>query len=779
MSLINRSLGAIGAFLRAGPDTSLVASDPQGSNASPHSGNSASEEIPVLHRLAIIYLMLPVVIWLVGWHQWWLGVPASVTIVLASWRALSGSWKVSPRPLVLVLLLLAGGWVMATAAGGVFDVHNLDWVKHRAILLDLARGDWPVRLPFWVSDLSFYFPGEVELKGYLLRYYLAYYMVPGLLGKWFGIATLDWAVALWTWCGVALILLLFARGSWGWKAIAASVIVISFSGMDIVRISLLEGWDWWNLSLEVEGWPQVELGRISLEWDERFFTRIQYSSNMVGLMWVPQHFIAGALYALLLVQLRRYGRFLGVSGVLVAGSLFWSPFVAIGILPLVAVLVVENGLRPFLRWQNLLLAMPLAGLLIGFLTSGFATVPHGWILGFGWETLLRVMPVLYLTEFLALAVLLVVMRPALLRDWFFVVSVGTLLLLPWYSYGELNDLVMRGLMPALIVFCYYCAQTVLGGAREPWGYGRAVLTGMVVMVLSVGVVTVAYELARANNDHDFGVFRFERLGTDFSVLRDLSPYYQNQYVAHEVTWWYDALLGESGGGGGRLVGKGALIIQSEYDVYLNEHRLIYVKGGCGESEEGTQFFVEALPVEEGTLPGNQEHHSFNFEFVGHSWRVGETCVAVRELPWWFRVGHIKTGQLNLERTGHRWLGHYYSEAYRDRLLGKLGEPVIRSRFDVYVKEKSIIYTKAACSEEDVAEPFVVRVEPVALDDLREDERQQGFAEVTFAFGDFGGWLGGSCLLVYEMPHFAIAKFRTGQYVPGGGHVWEGSYTLEQ
>ena len=319
MRRVTRRIAALARFLHIDPRMSGGFGMEQRTVNSAVAADSGSEEIPVVHRLAIIYLMLPVVIWLVGWHQWWLGVPASVTIVLESWRALSGSWKVSPRPLVLVLLLLAGGWVMATAAGGVFDVHNLDWVKHRAILLDLARGDWPVRLPFWVSDLSFYFPGEVELKGYLLRYYLAYYMVPGLLGKWFGIATLDWAVALWTWCGVALILLLFTRGFGGWKAIAASVIVISFSGMDIVRISLLEGWDWWNLSLEVEGWPQVELGRISLEWDERFFTRIQYSSNMVGLMWVPQHFIAGALYALLLVQLRRHGRFLGVSGVLVAG----------------------------------------------------------------------------------------------------------------------------------------------------------------------------------------------------------------------------------------------------------------------------------------------------------------------------------------------------------------------------------------------------------------------------------------------------------------------------
>ena len=151
MSLINRSLGAIGAFLRAGPDTSLVASDPQGSTASPRSGNSASEEIPVLHRLAIIYLMLPVVVWLVGWHRWWFGIPAAALLIFALWRslgpyrhsfskqALSQTWRSALRPATLILLFVALVWVMATAAGGIFDINNGDWPKHRAVLLELSR----------------------------------------------------------------------------------------------------------------------------------------------------------------------------------------------------------------------------------------------------------------------------------------------------------------------------------------------------------------------------------------------------------------------------------------------------------------------------------------------------------------------------------------------------------------------------------------------------------------------------------------------------------------
>ena len=117
--------------------------------------HTAIPKLSVLHRLAILYLMLPVLIWLLGWFHWWLGVPATALLAFALWPVLSGSWRVSLRPATLALLLVAAGWVMLTAAGGVFDINNFDWPKHRALFLDLSRSSWPTYLP---SYFSTYYP---------------------------------------------------------------------------------------------------------------------------------------------------------------------------------------------------------------------------------------------------------------------------------------------------------------------------------------------------------------------------------------------------------------------------------------------------------------------------------------------------------------------------------------------------------------------------------------------------------------------------------------------
>lgn len=74
-----------------------------------------------------------------------------------------------------------------------------------------------------------------------------------------------------------------------------------------------------------------------------------YRSHLRYLAVSPQHSLAGARYTLLLVQLRCHPLFIPVSGVVIATSIFWSPFIAIGLLPLVVALVALNGFRPFLH----------------------------------------------------------------------------------------------------------------------------------------------------------------------------------------------------------------------------------------------------------------------------------------------------------------------------------------------------------------------------------------------------------------------------------------------
>ena len=779
MRRVTRRIAALARFLHIDPSVSGSFGMKRRTVDSAVAADSGSEEIPVLHRLAIIYLMLPVVIWLVGWHQWWVGVPAVAAIILASRHALSGSWKVSLSPFTVFLLVVALAWVMMTAAGGIFDVHNFDWTKHRAILLDLSRGAWPVYLPTWAFRLSVFFPGEVEYPTSLLRFYLGYYMVPGMLGKWFGVAALNWAVPLWTWAGVALILLMFTRGICGWKVVVAALMFIFFSGMDVLTRVLFEGWEWFEPSFAWNGWPWISLGPVDMGVNPHWHLDIKYLSHMAGLIWAPQHFIAGGLYALLLIQLRRHGRFLAVSGVVVGSCLFWSPFVAVGLLPLVVVLLIENGIRPFLRWQNLFLALPVVVLILTYLSSGSEGIRRNWL----WENtaldyVVRSLPAFYLIEFLLLATLLVLLRPKLLREPFFAACLLTLLLLPWYSFGRYNDLVMRGLIPALVLLSYFTARSIFchwpDAIQRGWDTRRVVLSILIAVVLSIGAFGGVVNLTRANNDHDFGVFRYTQFGLDYTISNAVPGSIHHQYRTKHIPDWYGSLLRENHVA--QVPAKRELIVRSRFDVYLLDGGIVaFVRSPCAQDDMDAKFILHAYPL----VMKDRMHDTLDFtlnEGVG-LWD-GETCVTApaRALPA-YAIGRMTVGQYNQARTSHSWIRSYYSWEYVDRLIREAGEPIIRSSFDVYINEDRLVYSKALCSEEDVAASFFLRVFPVDASDLSDDRKQEGFENINFTFSDHGGWIGEGCFLVHDLPDYAVLKISTGQYLPGGGKLWEGAATL--
>ncbi len=436
-------------------------------------GKSAT--LPVVHRLAILYLVLPVIIWLVGWFHWWLGIPAALLIAIAlgrpilpTWRV--SSWKFSFTPATGVLLLIALAWVMATAAGGVFDINNYNWDRNRAIFLELSRHDWPVYF-------TTYF--EVPL---LLRYYLGYFTVPGMFGNWFGVAALNWAVPVWTWCGAALSLLLFTQRHRRWMTFAAVPFLIFF-GMTEDHVL-----KWGALEIQSSLW---------------------HFSNS------PHHFIAGALYTLLLIRLRRHQQFLGVSGIVLATSLFWSPFVAIGLLPLVAVLILQNGIPTFLRWQNLLVAPPLALLLVAYLSSGSAQYPRGWIWQrYGWESVSEVGELGSVAIYLILAFLLMFLRPQLRRDPMFLICLFAFPASFWFTFGPLNDWGKHTPLPTFVVLCFFVATTMVpgwGNFREWYRRGAFAIVALLVLAVSISG-TVSY-WSSVFEYRDFHILRYEQSAT--------------------------------------------------------------------------------------------------------------------------------------------------------------------------------------------------------------------------------------------------------------------------
>ena len=727
--------------------------------------------LSVSHRLAILYLMIPLVVWLVGWFQWWFGIPAAALLALGLWQALSGSWQVTPRLAVLALLVVAAGWVMMTAAGGLFDVHNFDWIKHRLVFLELSRGDWPTNLPSYLET-----PAQ-------LRYYLGYYMVPGLIARLFGVAMLNWAVPLWTWCGASLVLILFSRDYRGWKILAAALILMLFGGMDFVRNILFDGAQWLELRAGFDGWPWIGLGRISLEWGGHYGLALQYTSPTVALLWVPQHFIAAGIYTLLLFQLRRHERFLAVSGVLVGGSLFWSPLVALGLLPLMLALLAANGIRPFLRWQNLVLAPPLALLLAAFLFSGsVSSIPHGWLwtmYGNVIPKLPKVIPAVYLSEFLLVAALLCVLRPRLLREPFFIASLAALLILPWYKFGLWNDLMTRGSLPALVLLSLFGASVIVGEGyeivRRGQLYRRAALAGLLV-ALGIGAVTPFFDLARANNDHDFSVFRYEQLGEDYSIVPSLGARFHNQYVTYEHPGWL-RWLPRNAAEETRTLDRGEQIIRSVYNVHVRKNRLVYIREQCSESEESSRFLLHTFPLNPDDRPGRL-HDTLDFDFVEFGWHAENQCLAIRDLPS-YDIGRIRTGQTNISRTSHDWISSYYTEPYKDRLLEEAGEPLLRAGYAVYRHEHTLLFVKDSCSQADANARFLLHVVPVELRDLWNKSDQASFDVLDFSLSDFGDRNGERCYAIREIPEYPIKEIRAGQYNADGSLLWEGTVAIEE
>ena len=114
--------------------------------------------------------------------------------------------------------------------------------------------------------------------------------------------------------------------------------------------------------------------------------------------------------------------------------------------------------------------------------------------------------------------------------------------------------------------------------------------------------------------------------------------------------------------------------------------------------------------------------------------------------------------------------------YVARLVGN-SPPVIRSDWDVYLVGNRLIYAKDQCSPEDAEPTFFLHLDPVDMNDLPDHRKQYDFDNLDFAFRDHRIPIEGEvCVAIRELPDYAIAAIRTGQYT-GEGRIWEGSFDV--
>ncbi len=93
-------------------------------------------------------------------------------------------------------------------------------------------------------------------------------------------------------------------------------------------------------------------------------------------------------------------------------------------------------------------------------------------------------------------------------------------------------------------------------------------------------------------------------------------------------------------------------------------------------------------------------------------------------------------------------------------------------FDVYADDKTLIYIKEDCAEEDPRARFWLSIFPENPEDLPPERRAAGFEHDALNF-DFSkrdpafAAFDGKCLLIRDMPHYPARHVETGKFAPAG------------
>ncbi|MBI5085434.1 MAG: hypothetical protein HZB13_12650 [Acidobacteria bacterium] len=413
---------------------------------------------PLLVAAAFIYLAFPLSLFLTFWLRWYLALPACIALSVALVPVCGRLPLSTVRPhlkhwalTVLAALLLACVPVVLSGVGGL-GRQNHDFPKHNGLLLDLTEGRWPV---------YYSLPGRTDPVP--LDYYSGWYLPAALAGKAAGWTAANYALAAWTVIGLALALLLFRRLA-GISLPAAWLLIACWAGLR----------EFGRLILFGHPWPGDNEGRYwTLLWNA--------PGALADFHWTPGHLLAGWLSALVLLSIARDKSHPAAAVVLLVLTAFWSPFVAIGLVPFVG-LVLWPHRATVLKSPITAIAAALGLILALYFHAHEPGTAAGWMSSFyDWPSLAITYSWFILLEYLLLALLLIPFRHFLPRPWFWTAA-ALLALAPLYRIGIHFDLQTHASRPAL-AFLLLTAAFALRSTGLPGAGGHRLV---LVLVIALG-----------------------------------------------------------------------------------------------------------------------------------------------------------------------------------------------------------------------------------------------------------------------------------------------------
>ena len=106
--------------------------------------------------------------------------------------------------------------------------------------------------------------------------------------------------------------------------------------------------------------------------------------------------------------------------------------------------------------------------------------------------------------------------------------------------------------------------------------------------------------------------------------------------------------------------SGEPVIRSDFDVYLSENTLTYVREQCARADVEAMFFLALFPVDVNDLTDHRRQHGFDnldFRFDRRGVIFDGRCMATVALPE-YDIARIRTGQYVRVDDGydHIWEG---------------------------------------------------------------------------------------------------------------------------
>lgn len=249
-----------------------------------HNRIAISDKILVLS--AYLYMVVPIVIFFVGWLKYYVGIALSAVLLFGLYFFIRKRYKevqhfyIEPIALLAIIVAIIV-WVYLSGVGGYF-CQRQDWHYRNALLRDLIDYTWPVIYPE---------------TGNGLVYYCTFWMVPALFGKMFGWEAANFCLYLWTCIGIFISMLLICKllGLSTLKKIGIMIcLYVCWSGLNILGEIAMAVWGHGEGSIigGAFGWPE-------------YISNLQYTPNNALLEWVFNQTIVPWIVVPLFLQDKR------------------------------------------------------------------------------------------------------------------------------------------------------------------------------------------------------------------------------------------------------------------------------------------------------------------------------------------------------------------------------------------------------------------------------------------------------------------------------------------